>query len=137
MTGWFVAMAAQPTARKTKRQGTRWAVTKRRREAKNRPMKRVLLRASFEKFVGGSRLANMESWALLKSSILFWRSRILRKKSFDRSGAGLILGAGAIGGPPKGYSSDGNCAGGGGWRARNAGTIMKKRQSARGTTTTR
>ena len=53
-------------------------------------MKSVLLRASFEKFVGGERRFRTSSWSLLKSSMLFWRSRMFLKKSFESSGAGFI-----------------------------------------------
>ena len=40
---------------------------------------------------------------VLKSSIQFCRSRILRKKSLDISDAGLIVRGGAKGGPPMEY----------------------------------
>lgn len=56
-------------------------------------------RASFEKFVGGVMILRTPSCTVLKSSMLFWRSRILRKKSLDISAAGLMVRAGASGGP--------------------------------------
>ena len=57
------------------------------------------LRGSLEKFVHGVRVSRMVSWALLKSPIVFWRSRMLRKKSWDISVAGRITRGGAMGGP--------------------------------------
>ena len=54
---------------------------------------------SLEKFVGGVIVRSTASWMVLKSSIQFWRSRMLRKKSFDISAAGLMVRGGAIGGP--------------------------------------
>jgi hypothetical protein len=57
---------------------------------------------------------------------------MFRKKSLLSSGAGLIFGGGASGGPPSGYNSEGRSVGGGGWRIRNAGTIMKKSVMAKG-----
>lgn len=56
-------------------------------------------RASFEKFVGGVMIFRTPSCTVLKSSMLFWRSRMLRKKSLDISAAGLMVRAGASGGP--------------------------------------
>ena len=54
---------------------------------------------SFEKFVTGVTVLMIRSWMMLKSSIQFWRSRMLRKKSFDISAAGLMVRGGASGGP--------------------------------------
>ena len=54
---------------------------------------------SLEKFVGGVIVRSTASWMVLKSSIQFWRSRMLRKKSFDISAAGLMVRGGARGGP--------------------------------------
>ena len=56
-------------------------------------------KVSSEKFVAGVTVVTRASWALLKSAMLFCRSRMLRKKSFDVSLAGLITGAGARAGP--------------------------------------
>lgn len=58
----------------------------------------------------------------------------MRKKSLDSSGAGFTVGAAASGGPPRGYKSVGRWVGGGGCRARKAGTMTKKRQHAKGRT---
>ena len=67
------------------------------------------------------------SWMILKSSILFCKSRMFRKKSFDISDAGLIVRAGAKGGPVREYEWDIVAGfGGGGCRAMYAGTMMKK-----------
>ena len=41
----------------------------------------------------------IRSWMILKSSMQFWRSRMLRKKSLDISAAGLMVRGGATGGP--------------------------------------
>lgn len=68
-------------------------------EATNRKRNRVEERGSFEKFVVGVTVFNTASWRTLKSSMLFWRSRMLRKKSLDISAAGLIIRGGASGGP--------------------------------------
>lgn len=55
--------------------------------------------ASFEKFVTGVMVLMIRSWMILKSSMQFWRSRMLRKKSLDISAAGLMVRGGASGGP--------------------------------------
>ena len=54
---------------------------------------------SSEKFVAGVIVWTKASWALVKSAMLFWRSRMLRKKSFDVSLAGFMTVAGAKAGP--------------------------------------
>lgn len=56
-------------------------------------------RGSSEKLVGGVISSMTLSCTREKSSILFWRSRMLRKKSLESSFTGLTVGAGAIGGP--------------------------------------
>ena len=56
-------------------------------------------KASFEKFVMGATILMTRSWMILKSSMQFWRSRMLRKKSLDISAAGLMVRGGASGGP--------------------------------------
>lgn len=94
---------------------------------------------SLEKLVGGARNLTRASCNLLKSSMEFCRSLILRKKSLLRSGAGLTLFGGAIGGPPNDCCRSASpvaiaFAGGGGCRARNAGTMMKNRHAASGIT---
>ena len=65
--------------------------------------KRVEDSASLEKFVGGARRDIILSCIREKSSMQFWRSRMLRKKSFDSSLAGFTVGAGAKAGPVVGY----------------------------------
>ena len=55
--------------------------------------------ASLEKFVTGVTVLMTRSWMILKSSMQFWRSRMLRKKSLDISAAGLMVRGGASGGP--------------------------------------
>ena len=54
---------------------------------------------SFEKLVRGVTVLMTRSWTILKSSMQFWRSRMLRKKSLDISAAGLMVRGGASGGP--------------------------------------
>ena len=54
---------------------------------------------SFEKLVLGATVLATLSWTTEKSAMLFWRSRMLRKKSFDVSAAGLMVFGGAIAGP--------------------------------------
>lgn len=72
---------------------------KRLQDAMKRKKKRVDESGSFEKFVSGVTILRIESWAVLKSSMLFCRSRMLRKKSLDISAAGLTMRGGASGGP--------------------------------------
>jgi len=82
-----------------RRQGRRWEAIKRREESVNAKRKRVEERGSLEKFVGGVRREMSLSWRREKSSMLFCRSRMLRKKSLESSLTGLTVGAGARGGP--------------------------------------
>ena len=72
---------------------------KRRHAAIKRNRKIVEDNASFEKFVTGVTVLMIRSWIMLKSSMQFWRSRMLRKKSLDISAAGLMVRGGASGGP--------------------------------------
>ena len=72
---------------------------KRVQDARKRKRKMVDERGSFEKLVTGVTVEMRASWALEKSSMQFWRSRMLRKKSLDISEAGLMVRAGAMGGP--------------------------------------
>ena len=81
-----------------------------------RKRKRVEDRGSFEKFVKGFMVAMRVSWTVEKSSMLFWRSRMLRKKSLDISEAGLMVRGGARGGPAIEYV--GLEVGGGGCRVK-------------------
>ena len=83
-----------------------------------RMRKMVVERGSLEKFVEGVTFARMLSWMVEKSSMLFCRSRMLRKKSLDISAAGLIVRAGASGGPLREYWGVGSGEGGGGCRIR-------------------
>lgn len=90
---------------------------------------------SFEKLVGGARALITASCMMLKSSMLFWRSRMLRKKSFDISAAGLMVLGGARGGPWREYEGLFDAAtSGGGWRTRKAGTRMKSKAETAGRT---
>ena len=72
---------------------------KRRHAAIKRNRKIVDDNASFEKFVTGVTVLMIRSCMILKSSMQFWRSRMLRKKSLDISAAGLMVRGGASGGP--------------------------------------
>lgn len=69
------------------------------RELKKMKRKIVDDRGSLLKFVGGVRRETIWSWTTEKSSMLFCRSRMLRKKSLESSLTGLTVGGGAIGGP--------------------------------------
>lgn len=91
---------------------------KRAQDVMKRKRKMVEERASLEKFVGGVITLRMASWRVLKSSMLFWRSRILRKKSLDISAAGLMVRAGASGGPFREYVELNRVGGGAGCRTR-------------------
>jgi hypothetical protein len=93
----------QPPTRKRILQGRRWLPINITRAAMNVKKKIVDDKASLEKFVGGARTEIILSCAREKSSIQFCRSRILRKKSFESSFAGLTVGAGARAGPVVGY----------------------------------
>ena len=100
-----------------------------------RNRKRVEDRGSLEKLVAGVMALMVASWMVEKSSIQFWRSRMLRKKSLDISDAGLTVRGGARGGPAIEYWESGIVVvgdGGGGWRVRKAGTRRKRRMKTRG-----
>lgn len=56
-------------------------------------------RISLEKLVSGAPFWTTTSWRSVKSAMLFWRSRMLRKKSLDVSAAGLMVFGGAMAGP--------------------------------------
>ena len=85
--------------RAMKRHGSRYDVRKRRHAATKSKRKIVDDNGSFEKFVTGVTVLMTRSWMILKSSMQFWRSRMLRKKSLDISAAGLMVRGGATGGP--------------------------------------
>lgn len=139
--GCWVARTAQPLTRNIRRQGRRWEKRKREAQEKVRRTNRVLLSCSSAKLKGGRTCEMVKSCRREKSSMLFCRSRMLRKKSLLRSGAGLIFGAGAKGGPSSHSmlrtisSFDG--VGAGGWRARKEGIMMKKMSIASGKTVRR
>ena len=105
---------------------------KRRQAARKRNKNSVEDRGSFEKFKGGVTYLRKASWRVLKSSMPFWRSRILRKKSLDVSPAGFMVRGGAIGGPLRVYCV--LTCGGGGCRTRYAGISTKKRAPTKGST---
>jgi hypothetical protein len=95
------------------------------------------LRFSFEKFVRGVRKERTASCRRLKSSMQFCRSRMLRKKSLENSGAGLIVLAPAKGGPlrlPCQRSASPTWISGSGCRARKLGTMTKNSKQASGST---
>ena len=95
-------------------------------------------RASSEKFVGGMRTVRILSCSREKSSMLFCRSRILRKKSLDSSFTGLTVGAGARAGPVGVYAKFGFCeesvVGAAGCRAMKEGMRRARRRIASGRT---
>ena len=82
-----------------KRHGSTYDVRKRRQVAAKRKRKMVDDNGSLEKLVRGVTVLMTRSWMILKSSMQFCRSRMLRKKSLDISAAGLIVRGGASGGP--------------------------------------
>ena len=81
------------------RQGRRWEAMKRTRALKKRKRNSVDDSGSLEKLVGGVNMVITLSWRREKSSMVFWRSRIFRKKSFESSFTGFTVGGGASGGP--------------------------------------
>lgn len=89
----------QPMIRNMKRHGIKWEAMNINAAVTIRKRKRVEDRGSSEKLVEGVTRAMILSWRREKSSILFWRSRMFRKKSLESSLTGLTVGAGAIGGP--------------------------------------
>ena len=97
--GWPSAIATQPDTRAMKRHGRRCEVKNKIQVATKRKRKMVEESGSLEKLVGGARAAIRASCTVEKSSMMFCRSRMFRKKSFDISGAGRTERAGAKGGP--------------------------------------
>lgn len=89
----------QMAIRARKRHGRRCEVMNRRQVVTKRIRKILELRDSLLKFVDGVTPAMRVSCAVEKSSMLFCRSRMLRKKSLDISEAGRIVRGGASGGP--------------------------------------
>lgn len=92
-------MAPLPPTKRISRHGSRWAVKNNEAVTKVRTKNTVDEKVSSEKFVGGDKASTRVSCKTEKSAIEFWRSRILRKKSFDVSLAGLMVFAGANAGP--------------------------------------
>jgi len=95
------------------------------------------LRFSLEKLVRGVRKARTASWMVEKSSMQFCRSRMLRKKSLENSGAGLMVRALARGGPlrlPCQRSASPTWTSGSGCRVRKLGTMTKNNKLASGST---
>lgn len=115
---------------------------KRTRAERKVKRKSVEERGSSEKFVRGVRTEMILSWIREKSSMLFWRSRILRKKSRESSLTGLTVGAGARGGPVAEYWKEAEVCevivgGAAGCRAINEGIRRARRSTTRGRTAKR
>jgi hypothetical protein len=135
-------VTVQPIRRKIIRHGRRWEATKRIRAERKAKRKRVEERGSLLKFVGGVRREMILSWRREKSSMLFWRSLMLRKKSRESSLAGFTVGGGAIGGPVVEYWKvaevwDVIVGGAAGCRAINEGISRARRRTASGRTVKR
>jgi hypothetical protein len=115
---------------------------KRIRAERKAKRKRVEERGSLLKFVGGVRTEMILSWMREKSSMLFWRSRMLRKKSRESSLTGLTVGAGASGGPVAEYMNVAEVCevivgGAAGCRAINDGMRRARSSTTRGRTVKR
>ena len=111
-------MAAQQDKSAMSRHGSRCADKNSAPAARNRNRKMVDDNGSLEKLVGGVMYLTRRSWISAKSAMQFCRSRMLRKKSFDISPAGLIVRGGAKGGPVRENPEVWLGGGGGGCRAR-------------------
>lgn len=129
----------QPMIRKIKRHGIRCEAMNMNEPVTKVARKTVDESGSSLKFVGGVIRSITLSCSREKSSMLFCRSRMLRKKSLDSSFTGLTVGAGAIGGPEVEYEkvSEESVSGGAGCRAMNEGMRTARRRTARGRTETR
>lgn len=132
----------QPIRRNIIRQGRRWEAMKRIRAERKVKRNRVEERGSLLKFVGGVRREMILSWTREKSSMLFCRSRMLRKKSRESSLTGLTVGAGARGGPVAEYWKvaevcDVIVGGAAGCLAMNEGMSRARRSTASGKTVKR
>lgn len=115
---------------------------KRMRAERKVKRKSVEERGSLLKFVGGVRREMILSWRREKSSMLFWRSRMLRKKSRESSFTGFTVGAGARGGPVAEYMKVADVCevivgGAAGCRAMNEGMRRARRSTTRGRTVKR
>lgn len=82
-----------------KRQGRRWALMKSKAVRTDKKRNSEEESTSLLKLVGGAMSLTSESWTAAKSAMLFCKSRMLRKKSFDVSEAGLMVLGGASAGP--------------------------------------
>ncbi len=115
---------------------------KRVRAETNAKRKMVEERGSLEKLVVGVRRERILSWTREKSSMLFWRSRMLRKKSRESSFTGLTVGAGASGGPVVEYWKEAEACeaivgGAAGCLAMNEGMRRARRSTTSGRTVRR
>jgi hypothetical protein len=142
MVGCPRLVIVQPTKRKIIRQGRRWEAMKRIKAERKVKRKRAEERGSLLKFVRGVMTDMILSWIREKSSMLFWRSRILRKKSRESSLTGLTVGAGARGGPVAEYWKVAEVCevivgGAAGCRAMNEGTRRARRSTTSGRTVRR
>lgn len=120
-----------------RRQGRRWDAIESSKVAVNANRKIVDDSGSFEKFVDGVRRDSSLSCTREKSSMQFCRSRMLRKKSFERSFTGFTVGAGAIGGPVEMYGVLDVVEGGAGCRAMKEGIRRPRRRKMKGRTVRR
>jgi hypothetical protein len=142
MVGCPRLVIVQPMKRKITRQGSRCEAMKRTRAERKVKRKRAEERGSLLKFVGGVMREIILSWIREKSSMLFWRSRILRKKSRESSLTGLTVGAGARGGPVAEYWKVAEVCeviigGAAGWRAMKEGMRRARRSTTSGRTVKR
>lgn len=106
-----------------------------------KPKRKIVLDSgSLEKFVAGVRMERTWSCTREKSSMLFCRSRIFRKKSLLSSLTGLTVGGGASGGPAVLYPYVELCVAvvvTGGCRAMNDGMRRARRRIVSGRTVKR
>ena len=121
-------MTTDVMRRARNRQGTSCESSSRAQQATTRTMKSAEELRSLPKLVYGVMSRVIRSCTTAKSSMLFCRSRMFRKKSLLISPTGLIVFGGASGGPAREYVVVvfGIVAvGGGGCRTRKAGTMIK------------
>lgn len=142
MVGCPRLVIVKPMKRKINRQGRRWEAMKRVSAERKVKRKSVEERGSLLKFVGGVRIERILSWTREKSSMLFWRSRMLRKKSRESSFTGFTVGAGARGGPVAEYWKvaefwDVTVVGAAGCRAMKEGMRRARRRTTSGSTVRR
>ena len=96
--GYCITVTVHPPTKATPLQGTQFPVISTTTVTSTNPMKSADDLLSSEKLVSGVIAAANASCKRLKSSILFCRSRMFRKKSRLRSGTGCIVGGGLRGG---------------------------------------